>query len=155
MSNDATSHDVTDVLSMVQEQMRDLSLMQQRRATLTATATAAEGTVSITVDAQRTVTQTVVDEAYLDEFELADLGGYITSAAQRAAQDIERQSAELLAPLTTRRQEISSLSGHVVDAPGFADLLAGLGSLAAPTSSHADGADDGVEERPAFPIVRR
>lgn len=156
MSNDAASHDFTHVLSLVQEQMQGLSAMQERRAALTATATAADGTVEITVDAQRTVTKTVVDETYLDEFELSDLGGYITTAAQQAAQEIDRQSAALLAPLTERRQEISSLSGLVADAPDFGELIAGLGSLAAPPASRADdGGDDGLEEHSPFPTVRR
>jgi DNA-binding protein YbaB len=132
VSNDDASQDFTHVLALVQEQMQGLSVMQERRAALTATVTAADGTVEITVDAQRTVTKTVVDETYLDEFELSDLGGYITTAAQQAAQEIDRQSAALLAPLTQRRQEISSLSGLVADAPGFGDLITGLGSLAAP-----------------------
>ena len=155
MSNDAASQDFTHMLSLVQEQMQGLSVMQQRRAALTATGTAADGTVEITVDAQRTVTKAVVDETYLDEFELSDLGGYITTAAQQAAQEIDRQSAALLAPLTERRQEISSLSGLVADAPDFGELIAGLGSFAAPPSSRADDGDDGLEERSPFPTVRR
>jgi DNA-binding protein YbaB len=155
MNNDAASQDFTHVLSLVQEQMRDLSVMQQRRAALTATATAADGTVEITVDAQRTVTKTVIDESYLDEFELVDLGGYITTAAREAAQEIERQAAALLAPLAERRQEISSMSGLVADAPDFGDLISSLGSLAAPVSSRSDDGDDGLEEHTSFPTVRR
>jgi DNA-binding protein YbaB len=155
VSNDAASQDFTNVLSLVEEQMRDLSVMQQRRAALTATATAADGTVEITVDAQRTVTKAVIDEAYLDEFELTDLGGYITTAAQEAAQQIEREAAALLAPLTERRQEISALSSLVGDAPDFGDLIGGLGSLAVPPPSRADDGDEDLEEQSPFPTVRR
>ncbi|ORJ61419.1 hypothetical protein B5M45_10055 [Mycobacterium simiae] len=154
MSNDAASQDFSHVLSLVQEQMRDLSVMQQRRAALTATATAADGTVEITVDAQRMVTKTVIDESYLDEFELADLGGYITSAAQDAAREIERQSAGLLTSLTQRRQEISSFSGLVPDSPDFADLLSSLTAMAPPIRSD-DGGDEGLDDQSAYPIVRR
>jgi DNA-binding protein YbaB len=155
VSNDAANDDFTNVLSLVQEQMQGLAVMQERRAALTATATAADGTVEITVDAQRTVTKAVIDETYLDEFELTDLGGYITTAAQQAAQEIDRQSADLLAPLTQRRQEISALSSLVGDAPDFGDLMSGLGSLAAPPSSRTDDGDDGLEEHSRFPTVRR
>ena len=157
MNNDAASHDLTHVLSLVQEQMQDLSLMQQKRAALTATATAADKTVEVTVDAQRMVTSTVIDESYLDEFEFADLGGYITAAAQEAAQEIERQSAALLAPLTERRNEISSLSSLVVDAPDFHDLIAGLNPSApgAPEPRRADDGNDGLEEHSPYPTVRR
>jgi DNA-binding protein YbaB len=155
VNNDAASQDFSHVLALVQEQMQGLSVMQERRAALTATATAAEGTVEITVDAQRTVTKTVVDETYLDEFEFADLAGYITTAAREAAQEIDRQSAALLAPLTQRREEISSLSALVTDAPDFGDLISGLSSPAAPSSSRADDGDDGSEEHSSFPTVRR
>jgi DNA-binding protein YbaB len=155
VSNDDASQDFTHVLALVQEQMQGLSVMQERRAALTATVTAADGTVEITVDAQRTVTKTVVDETYLDEFELSDLGGYITTAAQQAAQEIDRQSAALLAPLTQRRQEISSLSGLVADAPDFGDLITGLGSLAPPPASRPDDGGDDLEEHSPFPTVRR
>lgn len=154
MSNDAISQDFNHVLSLVQEQMRDLNVMQQRRAALTATATAADGTVEITVDAQRMVTKTVIDEAYLDEFEFAELGGYITAAAQDAAREIERQAAALLAPITERRQELSSLSGLVEDAPDFGDLLSSLTSMAPPPTRSDDG-DEGNYNQPSYPTVRR
>ncbi|BBX39883.1 YbaB/EbfC family nucleoid-associated protein [Mycobacterium simiae] len=155
MSNDAASQDFSHVLSLVQEQMRDLSVMQQRRAALTATATAADGTVEITVDAQRMVTKTVIDESYLDEFELADLGGYITTAAQDAAREIERKSAGLLTPLTQRRQEISSFSGLVPDSPDFAELLSSLTEMAPPPIRSDDGGDEGLDDQSSYPTVRR
>lgn len=154
MSNDAISQDFTHLLSMVQEQMRDLNAMQKRRAALTATATAADGTVEITVDAQRMVTRTVIDEAYVEEFELADLGGHITAAAQDAAREIERQAAALLAPLTARRQELSSLSGLVKDVPDFGNLLSSLTSTTPPPPHSGDG-DEGLYNQPSYPTVRR
>ena len=156
MNNDAASQDFSQVLSLVQEQMQDLSLMQQKRAALTATATAADGTVEVTVDAQRMVTKTVIDESYLDEFEFTELAGHLTTAAQEAAHEIERQSAALLTPLTERRNEISSLSSLVVDAPDFHDLIAGLNPPApAAPASRADDSDEGLEEHSPYPSVRR
>jgi DNA-binding protein YbaB len=157
VNNDAADHDVAHVLSLVQEQMRDLSVMQQKRSELTAKGTAADGTVEVTVDAQRMVTKAVIDESYLDEFELADLGGYITTAAQQAAREIEQRAAALLAPLTKRRTEISSLSGLVADVPDFHDLITGLTSPA-PGAGEARGADerdDGTQESSHYPTVRR
>lgn len=156
MNNDAASQDFEHVLSLVQQQMRDLSVMQQKRAALTATASAADGTVQVTVDAQQMVTKTVIDESYLQEFEFAELAGHITTAAQQAAQQIERESAALLAPLTQRRHEISSLSSLVVDAPDFGDLITGLNSPAAvaPAPSRADDGDEGVDEHSPYPTVR-
>ncbi|WAJ46370.1 YbaB/EbfC family nucleoid-associated protein [Mycobacterium sp. Aquia_216] len=157
MDNDATGHDFAHVLSLVQDQMQELSVMQRKRAALSATATAADGTVQVTVDAQRMVTKTVIDESYLDDYEFTDLGGHITTAAQEAVQEIERQAAALLAPLTERRQEISSLSNLVVDVPEFGDLISGLNPLssAVPEPRHVDDEDDGIEDGSSYPTVRR
>jgi DNA-binding protein YbaB len=156
MDNDAARHDLLDVLSLVQDQMRDLSAMQQKRAKLAAKATAAEGTVEVTVDAQRTVSKVVVDETYLDDFEFADLGGYITRAAQAAAGEVERRAAALLMPLQERRKSISALSGLVVDAPDFQEAIARLGSIGNDMRSTDDDGDNGeAAGGPAYPTVRR
>ena len=155
MNNDEASQDFAHVLSLVQEQMQDLSLMQQKRAALTATATAAEGTVEVTVDAQRMVTKTVIDESYLNEFEFTELAGHITTAAQEAAHEIERQSAALLAPITERRNEIPSLSSLVVDAPDFHDLITSLNPPAAGAPEPRRADDDGLDEHSPYPTVRR
>jgi DNA-binding protein YbaB len=162
VDNDALRHEVGDVLALVREQMRDLAVMQQERAALTATGSAADGTVEVSVDAQCVVTNTVVDESYLDEFELADLGGHVTSAARAAASEISRRSAELLAPLAERRKAIRGLSGIVADdAPEFGQGLAELVASApvwgeARSGDDDDGGDgDGGKQDSSFPIVRR
>lgn len=148
--NDAAEHDFEHVLSVVQQQMRELAVLQQRRSEITATATAAAGTVKITVDAQRMVINAAVDESYRDEFELADLGGHIVTAAQQAAAEIEERSAALLAPLTERRKEISSL---ITNAPSFDDLLTGPDNSALSATESVNG-DDGRDEVLRFPTVR-
>ncbi|BBX65630.1 hypothetical protein MSAS_48040 [Mycobacterium saskatchewanense] len=157
MDNDAVGHDFAHVLSLVQDQMHELSVMQQKRAALSATATAADGTVQVTVDAQRMVTRTVIDESYLEDYEFTDLGDHITTAAQEAVQEIERQAAALMAPLNERRQEISSLSNLVVDIPQFGDLISGPNPLssAAPQHRRVDGDNDGIDDFSSYPSVRR
>jgi DNA-binding protein YbaB len=97
VTNDAASQNFADIASRVPQEMRDASVMQQQRAVLTATATAANGTIQVTVEAQRGVTKVVVDESYLDEFEFADVAGYVTTAAQAAAREVQRQDATLIA----------------------------------------------------------
>ena len=68
-----------------------------------------------------------------------------------------RQAAALIAPLTERRTEISSLSNLVVDAPDFHDLITGLNppAPAAPEPRRADDGGDGSEEHSPYPTVRR
>jgi DNA-binding protein YbaB len=151
VDNDAAQHNLTDVMALVQEQMRDLSVMQQKRSALTAKGFAADGMVEVSVDAQRVVTGVVIDESYLKEFELADLGGHITSAAQSAGREIEERSAALLAPVNQRRTAISELAA--VDVPEFGDLMVQLRSGFGLFEGSGDG-EDGSAQGSSFPAVR-
>lgn len=123
MDNDAARHELTDALALLQEHMADLAIVEKKRADLSATADAAEGTVVVTVDAQGVVSNTAVDASYFDEYEMADLGDHVTAAAQAAAREVARQSAELLAPLARRRAQFPSLSDTVDGAPDIRDLV--------------------------------
>ncbi|WP_197508062.1 MULTISPECIES: YbaB/EbfC family nucleoid-associated protein [unclassified Mycobacterium] len=154
MDYDAAQNDIRRVLSLVEEQMRELSVMQQKQAALTGTGTAADGMVEVRVDARRIVTETVIDEAYLTEFEFGDLAGHITTAAQAAVEQIEQRAEALLAPLLERRQEITSLSTQAADAPEFRDFMAGLSALAGQQPRRGGEGADGMEEQVRYPTVR-
>ena len=155
MNTDATQHNLEHILAVAQEQMQDLAVLQQQRATLTAKGASADGTVQVTLDAQRTVISTVIDESYLEEFEFTDLGGHITTAAQQAAQEIERQSAVLLAPLTKRREEMMSFKNLGEDVPDFGKLLSNLLGSPGVDVRPAGENDVGAENDSRFPTVRR
>ncbi|MGV0744135.1 YbaB/EbfC family nucleoid-associated protein [Mycolicibacterium sp. XJ870] len=145
MDNDAARHELIEALALLQEQMADLAAVETARATLSATATRAHGTVTVTVNADGVVTGTMVSESYLDNHDLTDLGSHITAAAQDATRDVERKVSELLAPLARRREEMPSLSDIVDGAPDIRDLL----STPVPVA-----ASDGEEERDDYPTVR-
>lgn len=159
MSNDAARHELAEVLALAQEQMADLAVMQKKRAALTAEAAVADGTVEVTVNAQGIVTRTVIDESYLDEFEFADLGGYITAAAQAAAQEVGRRSAEMLTPLNERRKKFPSLSGIVDGAPDLREMMTDL-TMKLPvddlnTNPQPPGEDDSwADNPPCHPTVK-
>jgi DNA-binding protein YbaB len=157
VDNDSLRHDLAEVMALAQEQMRELSAAQQQRIALSGTGTAADGLVEVTVDAQRMVTSTVIGESYLQEFELADLGGHITTAAQAAAQEVERRGAALFAPLAQRRQEFSAMSGRLVDAPEFGELLSLINPVGhtAPAPPRDDDGGEEWSEAPRFPTVKR
>jgi DNA-binding protein YbaB len=156
MDNDPLRHDLAEVMALAQDQMRELSAVQQQRMALSGTGTAADGLVEVTVDGQRMVTSTVIQESYLQEFEFADLSGHITAAARAAAEEVERRGAALFAPLTQRRQTISALSGRLVDAPDFNELMSRINPSvpAARDSQHDDGDEDWTED-PRYPTVKR
>lgn len=123
MDNDEARHELIDALALVQEQFADLAVVEEARAELSSTASAADGTVTVTVDAEGVVIQTAVSESYFDDHDLADLGSHITAAAQDAARDVALKMAELLAPLAERREQMPSLSDIVEGAPDIRALL--------------------------------
>ncbi|MEZ0363593.1 YbaB/EbfC family nucleoid-associated protein [Mycobacterium sp. pUA109] len=142
-----------DVLARVQEQMGELAAIQQKQAALTALATAADGTVEVSVDAHGKVIKTVIDEFYLEEFDFADLGGYITAAAQAAARDVNTRAAELMVPLREARQKFPSLSDIVDGAPDLRSLFDDLHADDGAVPSAED--DNGWDEPTVYPTVRR
>jgi DNA-binding protein YbaB len=153
VDNDAARHELTEALALVQEHVGELAIVERKRAALSATATAAGGTVVVSVNAQGVVSETAVDESYFDEYDVAELGNCITAAAQAAARDVERQTAELLAPLVERRAQFPSLSDVVDGAPDIRNLVPNLHPLdQAP--QFADDDDHGGEEPGAYPTVR-
>ena len=154
MSNESIRNEFGQVLALVQEQMRDLSNIQQQRSTMVARATAADGTVEVTVNAQRTVVKTVVDESYLEDHEFAELGGHVTSAAQAAVRQLDKRSEAMLAPMNERRKAVSEISGNVIGLPGFREALAEVSAMgdslqSPPTPTESEG-DDGS----SFPTIR-
>lgn len=153
MSNDALRHQMTEVLALVSEQMADIAAVQREQAQLTATADEADGLVQVTVDARGHVIETVIDESYLEEYELEELGGHVTAAAQTAANDVAQRSAALMMPIEERRRMMPSLSDIADTAPDLRDLTRSV-------FGHDDAAvqagapeDDGRDES-AFPTVR-
>jgi DNA-binding protein YbaB len=144
MDNDDARHELTEALALLQEHMSELATVERRRAALSATATVADGTVVVTVDVHGVVSHTAIDESYLDEHDLADLGDFVTAAAQHAARDVQRHAAGLLAPLAERRARFPSLADIVDGAPDIRDLV-----------SHIGAADPvGQEEADDYPTVR-
>jgi DNA-binding protein YbaB len=153
VDNDGARHELTEALALLQEHMSELAAVERKRAALSATAAVADGTVVVTVNAHGVVSNAAIDESYLDEHDLAELGDFVTTAAQDAARDVERQAAHLLAPLAERRARFPSLADIVEGAPDIRDLLAHL--HVADQGQPSAGVDDHRGEEPsAYPIVR-
>ena len=153
MDNDAARHELTEALALVQEHMADLAVVEKRLAALSATASAADGTVVVTVNAQGVVSDAAVGESYLDDYDLADLGEHITAAARAAARDVATQTAELLAPLAERRAQFPSLADVVDGAPEIRDLVPHLNPVDQTQQFATDGDHDG-EQQGDYPTVR-
>ncbi len=153
MDNDAARHELAEALALVQEHMAELAIVEKKRSALSATVSAAAGSVVVTVDSRGVVSKTTVDETYYDHHDLAELGNYFTAAAQAAAGDVERQTAELLAPLARRRAQFPSLSDIVEGAPDIRDLVPPLHPVDQAQQSVGEGNQDRDETTP-YPTVR-
>jgi len=155
VSNDAARHQMTEFSALVQEQLADIAALQKRQAQLRASASAADGLVEVTVDAQGHVVETVIDETYLDDYEFEELADHVTEAAQAAAREAGRRVAAMLVPINERRKAFPSLSEIVDGAPDLRDLIPpGLDPFSAVAPQRNAGRDEGGEET-AFPTVRR
>lgn len=151
MSNDAARHELAEALALVQEHLAELAIVEKKRAALSATVVAADRTVVVTVDARGVVSKVDVDESYLDDYELADLGGFVTAAAQEAAGEVGRRSAELLVPLAERRARFPSLSDVVDGAPDIRDLVSHLYGADHPPQPTDEGGHEATSD---YPTVR-
>lgn len=152
MSNDALRHQMTEVLAVVSEQMADIASVQREQAQLTASAGAADGLVEVTVDARGHVIATVIDESYLDEYELEELGDHVTSAAQSAAQLVAQRVAALMAPIGERRRMMPALSDIMDGAPDLRDLTRSV--FGDDDAAVARAPEDDGQGESAFPTVR-
>lgn len=151
MDTDGVRHELTDALALLQEHIAELAIVEKKRAALSATATVADGTVVVTVNAHGVVSDAAIDESYLDEHDLVELGGFVATAAQDAARAVERQAAQLLAPLAERRAQFPSLADIVDGAPDIRDLLA---HLHVADQGQSSARDDDHPEEDAYPVVR-
>jgi DNA-binding protein YbaB len=153
VDNDAARHELAEALALLQEHIADLAVVEKKRAELSATATVADGTVVVTVDAHGIVSGAAIDESYLDEHDLDDLGRFVTVAAQAAARDVATRSAELFAPLAERRAQFPSLSDIVDGAPDIRDLVQRFDPVDK-TQQYGGHHDGDGDETNFYPIVR-
>jgi DNA-binding protein YbaB len=87
MMNEQPAVDFTELVAQAQEQLANIAAIQRQQAALTATASAADGMVQVSVNARGVVIETRIDHDYLGEYDVKDLGHDITDAAQQAAAD--------------------------------------------------------------------
>ena len=128
-----------DALVRLQTQLGDIAAMQKQQAELKFNVQAADGTVEVTVDARGQLIKAVIDKSYLDDHDFDELGGYVTQAAQTAAQGVGQRVADLLAPLNERYGKLPKFSEIVEGLPDPADLFPpGLDAFA-PGRQRRDG----------------
>lgn len=125
MSNEQARSDLHTVIDGVQEQLRTIGRIQQERAEIIGTATVRKR-VTVTVNADNRVIETKF-AADIDDLDYAEIAKAVTEAAQQAAAEVARKTAELTAPYHEQRARMPKLS----------DLIDGMPQLRIPAPVEA------------------
>jgi DNA-binding protein YbaB len=143
------SFDFVDIIARAQEQMSEIAELQKQQVALVASATVADGLVTVSVNAQGVVIETKIDRDYFDEFDLDDLSKHITEAAQAAARDVQSRAQELIAPALNRRAAFPSFSEFFEGAPDIGKLVSEMPkpSIAPPNASERLSLDVDLTDR--------
>ncbi|MEC3913313.1 YbaB/EbfC family nucleoid-associated protein [Nocardia sp. CDC160] len=118
MANEFIKGELASMIDEFQAQMRILTDIQQKRAQLLATGYALQKRVTVVLNADGIVIETRFDDD-LEGLPLHELSQAVTEAAQAAATELARKSAELTAPIQERRGRM----------PKMSDLIDGLPDL--------------------------
>ncbi|MFI9506309.1 YbaB/EbfC family nucleoid-associated protein [Nocardia sp. NPDC052566] len=145
MANEAAKSDLADLIDTVQAHVRSLASAHEQRAQLTASATACDKRIRVTVNADGVL----IDTTFADD--IADLtydeiAAAMTEAAQSAAAKVKAEAEQLFQPLQKQRSRLPSLSEMV---PGLPDLRdSSLQPRTAPTTppGHPDRQRDNVTQ---------
>ncbi|MFF0452309.1 YbaB/EbfC family nucleoid-associated protein [Nocardia africana] len=120
--NERLHADMMTVLEGLDEQLRGIAEIQLRRSRLTATASACEQRIQVTVNADGLL----IDTKFADD--IADLtydeiAAGMTAAVQQAAAEVLRLGAELMRPLRERKAQLPKLSEFVEGAPDLGQMM--------------------------------
>ncbi|GAA5063169.1 YbaB/EbfC family nucleoid-associated protein [Nocardia callitridis] len=116
MDNDRTKADFADLMDTVNGHIRSIADAQRKRTELVATASAEEGRVTVTCNADGVPIDTVFSDD-IDDLDYDDIAMAVTEAAQDAAAKVAKMAEELIAPIRTTRSRLPSLSSMVEGLP--------------------------------------
>ncbi|MFJ1458171.1 YbaB/EbfC family nucleoid-associated protein [Nocardia sp. N2S4-5] len=122
MPNERMQEDAATLLDGLDQQLRGIAEFQRRRAQLTASVTACDKRIRVTVNADGLLihTEFADDIADLTHDEIA---AAMTSAVQAAAAQVRQRCQELMEPLRLRRARLPKLSEIIEGAPDLGAVL--------------------------------
>ncbi|NKY28632.1 YbaB/EbfC family nucleoid-associated protein [Nocardia gamkensis] len=122
MVNERLRADMATMLEGLGEQFRGIAELQKRRALLTATVTACDKRIEVTVNADGVLIATRFADDVLD-LGLDEIAENITAAVQAAAAEVAARGRELMTPLLERKNALPKLSEIVEGAPDLGSLM--------------------------------
>ncbi|MFQ6395308.1 YbaB/EbfC family nucleoid-associated protein [Nocardia sp. KC 131] len=116
MANEHLKSQLADLLEGFQEQMGEITRIQQRTAAVVATGEAEQRRVTVCLNAEGTVIETRFADD-IGDLDYEEIAAAVTAAAQAAKADLSRQLAEIHGPLLEQRARLPKLTDIVTDMP--------------------------------------
>ncbi|MFB8002153.1 YbaB/EbfC family nucleoid-associated protein [Nocardia sp. NPDC056000] len=144
MANEFLKGELASMMDEFQKQMTVLADVQQRRARLTASGTASQKRITVTLNADGVVIETRFTDT--DDLTHEELAKAVTEAAQEAAAELSRKTADLMNPIQQQRGRMPKMSDLIEDFPNLDTHLPELipASLAPPNSPERQHHDPGM-----------
>ncbi len=145
MSNERLMADAAMLMDAFKEQMSGIAGIQRDRSQLTATVTACDKRISVTVNADGILIATKFAEDIRD-ISYEEIAAAMTQAVQAAAQKVQKLSNELMEPLREQKARLPRLSDIIEGAPDLGEMM----PVAPPVSLSPPDSDERVRaaERP-------
>jgi DNA-binding protein YbaB len=122
MVNERLQEDMATMLAGLSHQMRGIADVQKKRALLTATATACERRIEVTVNADGLLIATKFADD-IHDLTMDEIAENITAAVQEAARKVNEQARTLMNPLMEHRDSLPKLSEMIEGAPDLGGLI--------------------------------
>ncbi|MBF6171423.1 YbaB/EbfC family nucleoid-associated protein [Nocardia blacklockiae] len=122
MPNERLQEDAATLLEGLDQQLRGIAEFQRERARLTASVTACDKRIRVTVNADGLLIDTEFAEDVSD-LTYDEIAAAMTSAVQAAAAQVQERCRELMEPLRLRRARLPKLSDIIEGAPDLGAVL--------------------------------
>lgn len=136
------------MLDDLRRHLQTVAAAADRRSKLTATATARQERVSVTVNADGVVIRTRLS-GKIDELSYDEIAEAFTAATQDAAAQVSRMTAELLQPVMAEERRLPKLSELVAGMPDLQEVVPDLGPAPTTAPQAEPGADPASGEKKA------
>ncbi|GAA5063155.1 YbaB/EbfC family nucleoid-associated protein [Nocardia callitridis] len=122
MSNERLQADAAMMMEALSEQMSGIAEIQRGRARLTATVTACDKRISVTVNADGILIATKFADDIKD-LTYEEIATAMTQSVQAAAKKVQKLSRELMEPLRERKARLPRLSEMLDGAPDLGEMM--------------------------------
>ncbi|MCM6776078.1 YbaB/EbfC family nucleoid-associated protein [Nocardia sp. CDC141] len=156
MVNERLKADAAMMMEELTAQLTGIAKIQRERARLTATVTACDKRITVTVNADGILVETRFSDD-IDDLTYDEIAAAMTEAVQAAAADAARLGRELMDPLRERKARLPRLSEMIEGAPDLGSMMPVTppASTAPPNSPERLQAHDTTEADGAYRFPAR